>query len=148
MDSEELYSPETNEELIKVGTAKRLVKEPDYTYYLIIPVVYSKSENRYHRVLPDFLIPYKHYTTNTINRASDEDQDLDLYDFPSDSSRLRWIKLLKKKSDPFHSSSLSNSLHNILFRSTSGSVTPAVLLDWFSPGQLAGLMSHPIYKRL
>lgn len=56
--------------------------------------VYLDSKNKYHRALPDFLIPYKHYSVQTIESALDDDMDLDQYDNPSDSSRSRWESML------------------------------------------------------
>lgn len=141
-DSEVIISPLNGEELIRVGTAKRIVREPDYTYFLLIPVCYSPSENRYHRVLPDYLLPYKHYTLNTILRAVNDDQDLDLYDLPSDSSRSRWKKLnhslFKRKSDLKLSDSppsLSVSLHHDPSCVDTGYVSPV-------------LPNRPMHKRL
>lgn len=133
-----------------VGTVKRIVKEADRTYFLLIPVCYSPSENRYHRILPNFLVPYKHYTVETIKQAVNDDQDLDLHDLPSDSSRIRWKKLIDRRSEPKHSDSFSLSclLHVITFSVTDRSVTLSVIIHGFTPGELAGLLNQPIYKRL
>ena len=68
------------------GTVRRIVKESDNSFWLLIPVYYSGSEHRYHRVLPDYLVKFKHYTIQTITEAANDDQDLDQYDLPSDSS--------------------------------------------------------------
>lgn len=78
----------------KSGSAKRIFKEPDRSFFIWIPVFYSEDTHSYHRALPSFLVPYKHYTVNVIAAADAGHQDLDLYDLPSDSSRLRWKKCL------------------------------------------------------
>lgn len=82
------------------GTARRTVKEPGRKWYIWIPVYYSEAAHRYHRILPGFLLPYKHYTVNTIKASEDDHQDLDLYDLPSDSSRIRWHSWLISKAVP------------------------------------------------
>ena len=74
----------------QTGTARRIVREPDRSYFIWIPVYRSKATGRYHRVLPDFLIPYKHYTTIVVKASEEDDVDLDYYSLPSDSSRARW----------------------------------------------------------
>ena len=76
------------------GTARRIVKEPEKQWFIWVPVYYSEAAHRFHRVLPDFLLPYKHYTANTIKAAHENHQDLDLCDRPSDSSRIRWNQWL------------------------------------------------------
>ena len=72
------------------GTARRIIRDPDKTYYIWIPVYYSEEAHRYHRVLPDFVIPFKQYVSNVIRASVNNDPDLDLYNLPSDSSRIRW----------------------------------------------------------
>ena len=72
------------------GTARRIVREPDRHLFIWIPVYRSEATGRYHRVLPDFLIPYKHYTTNVVKASEEDDINLDYYSLPSDSSRIRW----------------------------------------------------------
>lgn len=52
--------------------------------------VYQYSDGSYHRAIPSFLAPYKHYSIQTIETALDLECDLDQYDLPSDSSRYRW----------------------------------------------------------
>ena len=154
-DSEAICHPDTGEVLKRVGTVRRIVREPDHTYFLLIPVCYSESEDKYHRVLPDFLRPYKHYNLSTICRAVNDDQDLDLYDLPSGSSRTRWKKLayalLERKSELKHTdspASLSKLLHHNSICATSDSVITEMHNHWFSPEELAGLLNHPIHKRL
>lgn len=92
--SEPVLCPETGTVMEKCGTVKRVVKEPGMKWYIWVPVYFSKATGRYYRVLPDFLLPYKHYTANTVKAAQENHQDLDLYDLPSDSSRLRWQRWL------------------------------------------------------
>ena len=52
------------------GTARRIIRDPDKTYYIWIPVYYSEEAHRYHRVLPDFVIPFKQYVSNVIRAYS------------------------------------------------------------------------------
>lgn len=78
----------------QVGTVRRIVREPDRIHFIWIPVIRCEEDGRYHRVLPDFLLPFKHYTVNTISAAVNDNADLDLYDLPSDSSRIRWKRSL------------------------------------------------------
>lgn len=89
--SKDVLCPDTGTVMKLSGTAKRIVREPDHTFYIWIPVYYSEQTGRYHRGLPDFLRPYKHYTLNTIMASLENHTDLDLHDLPSDSSRYRWL---------------------------------------------------------
>ena len=137
------------------GTARRIVKEPDHSYWLWIPVYYSESENRYHRVLPNFLVKFKHYTIQTITEAANDDQDLDQYDLPSDSSRKRWkdlaYALLNWKSDlklSDDSSSLPGALHTTPNSGFADHVKVGITIHRFSTAELGGLLNLSIYKRL
>ena len=91
-DIGEVFDPDTGEQMVYAGTARRIVKMPDLVYFLWILVYYSPSSGKYHRLLPDFLAPYKHYTVPTIDASASDDPDIDAYDKPSDSSRSRWKK--------------------------------------------------------
>ena len=93
--SEPVLDPETGLPMRFCGTARRCVKTPKGSYWIWIPVAVS-SNGRHHRVLPDFLVPYKHYSVQTIESALDNDLDLDRYSLPSDSSVYRWNKWLDK----------------------------------------------------
>lgn len=55
--SELVLDPETGLPMRFCGTARRSVKTPKDSYWIWIPVAVS-SNGRYHRVLPDFLVPY------------------------------------------------------------------------------------------
>ena len=71
------------------GTARRIVKSGTDIFYIWIPV-YIDSYHKYHRALPNFLLPYKHYTIETIMKAIHNDPDIDLFDLPCDSTIIRW----------------------------------------------------------
>ena len=71
------------------GTARRIVKSEKDTFYIWIPV-YIDSNHKYHRALPNFLLPYKHYILETIKMAIRNDPDIDLFDLPCDSTIMRW----------------------------------------------------------
>ena len=71
------------------GTARRIVKAGTDTFYIWIPV-YIDSDHKYHRALPNFLLPYKHYKLDTIKMAIRNDPDIDLFDLPCDSTIMRW----------------------------------------------------------
>jgi len=68
----------------------RIVKEPDRIWKIRIPVYRNVKMNCYHRGLPSFLLPYKHYTVQTIQTAIDHETVLDCFSLPCDSSRLAW----------------------------------------------------------
>lgn len=87
VSSEPVLCPVTGKPMVQVGTARRIVREADRFFYVWIPVYKGVS---YHRVLPSFLIPYKQYTADVIYAALSDDQDLDLFDLPADSTRSRW----------------------------------------------------------
>ena len=69
------------------GTARRIVKSGTDIFYIWIPV-YIDSYHKYHRALPNFLLPYKHYTIETIMKAIHNDPDIDLFDL--ETSLLYW----------------------------------------------------------
>ena len=141
--------------MVWVGTVKRIVRKPDQYYWLWIPIFYSESEKRYHRVLPAFLAAFKHYTVKTITDAVNDDQELDQYDLPSDSSRIRWKDLvpgllhrlseLKRSADP---SSLPVRLQSILSSGLIDLVEVDSTTHRFSTAELGSLLFLPIYKRL
>jgi hypothetical protein len=93
LSSEDVLCPDTGTPMRQCGTARRIVREPDHTFFIWIPVFYSPAADRYHRVLPDFLLPFKHYITNVLYASAHNPEDLDPYDLPSDSSRTRWCAL-------------------------------------------------------
>ena len=141
--------------MMYIGTVQRIVREGDRSYWLWIPVYYSVSENRYHRVLPDFLVKYKQYTIKTITDAVNDEQDLDLHNLPSDSSRIRWKNLIRqllqrkselKRSDD--SSSLPYGLQSIHFSGITSHVKVGSTIHRFSTAELGGLLYLSIHKRL
>ena len=89
-----VLSPKTGRPMKKAGTALRIVREQDgETYYIRIRIYFDEDNHEYHRALPAFLLPFKHYIREIIQASREEDPDLDLYDYPSDSSRLRWMTI-------------------------------------------------------
>lgn len=129
--SEEIRSPKSGEVMKLVGHARRTVKIPDHTEYLWIPIYYSPSNNRYHRALPDFLLPFKHYWVTAI---ADEinDQDPDRYSNPSDSTRSRWKKMaydLLRRLSEIKLSVLHSSLPESLRKYLSSSEIDPVNVD-------------------
>jgi hypothetical protein len=138
-----------------VGTAKRIVRKPDLSYWLWIPIYFSESDNTYHRILPDFLVPFKQYIAQTITDAANDNVDLDLYSLPSDSSRIRWKKLLYKllprksemeRSD--HSDSLPLKLHNNNINGSADNVSIGFVFHRFSTEEVACLLFLSTHKRL
>ena len=83
--SEPVLDPETGLPMRFCGTARRCVKTPKGSYWIWIPVAVSSN-----------VVPYKHYSVQTIESALDNDLDLDRYSLPSDSSVYRWNKWLDK----------------------------------------------------
>ena len=81
------------------GTARRIVREPDHTFYIWILVYYCETTGKYHRVLPDFLIGFVHHSVYTVLAAIEKNEDLDLYDYPSDITRMRWIGRFSNNQD-------------------------------------------------
>lgn len=82
--------PYTNESLSPCGTCSRIVKTPEDTFTIWIEV-YRDSKGKYHRALPDFLLPYKHYSIQTIESMLDDDDNLYGHsNIPSGSTEYRW----------------------------------------------------------
>ncbi len=114
-----------------------------------------ESENRYHRVLPNFLVKFKQYTIQTITDAVNDEQDLDLYDLPPDSSRNRWKDLayilLNRNSDlkqSDDSSSLPATLHIIPCSGINDNVKVGITIHRFSTAELGSLLNSDHHKRL
>lgn len=131
---------------------RRYLSGHDYDeekHWIWIPVYYSPSEHRYHRVLPDCLAKFKHYILNTIAMAVNHDNDLDQYSFPSDSSIRRWRKLacdlLRRKAELKHSVSsvsLPDPLHDH-FRSGCADIVDSVTVIYkFSAAELGRLLLY------
>lgn len=77
------------------GTARRIFREPEKTYYVWIPVYFSPETGRHHRVLPDFIVPFKHFISNVIKASVHNDHHIDKCSFPSDSTRIRWNEWIR-----------------------------------------------------
>lgn len=87
--SEPVIDPFNHEELNHFSIAERIVRTPTESYFIQI-YVYRFSDGSYHRALPSFLVPYKHYTSQSIESVLDMDLEIDNEDLPSDSSHYRW----------------------------------------------------------
>jgi len=64
-----------------------------------------------HRELPDFLSPYKHYTTDTIENVVDEVIDSEDFDYPSEATMIRWKEWISRNID-----NINGHLKSISFR--------------------------------
>ena len=68
---------------------KRIVKHyGGYKETIILNRMYCPRCRSVRRILPDYLLPYKHYDKN----IADIDLDNHFEDYPSDSTILRWKK--------------------------------------------------------
>ena len=83
--------------------------------------VYNPRCMRVHRMLPDFMVPYKQYSEETIAWVLDEAvscNDLDTEDFPSESTMKRWNQwLIRTYYSPIikcRTLHLSHSIHTVL----------------------------------
>lgn len=77
----------------KCRTVRRIVREPgNHIFYVWIPVYYCEETESYHRGIPNFLLPYKHYTVFTIKESIDNNVDIDLFNKPCDLTRYLWAK--------------------------------------------------------
>ncbi|MDR0287151.1 MAG: DUF6431 domain-containing protein [Clostridiales bacterium] len=78
-------------------TYPRKPKTADGTKFNIgIVQVYCESCDKTHAIIPDFLMPYKHYTTNTVETAVSS--DIGDIDCTADNSTIyRWHKQFKKR---------------------------------------------------
>lgn len=79
----------------QVGTVERIMKTPDTQCNIWIPVFCSKEEDgkkKYHRGLPEILVPYKHYDADTICKGIADHVNLDDKQLPCTSTLFRWRK--------------------------------------------------------
>ena len=134
-----------------VGTVRRIVRKPDDTYYIWIPVCCSKEGDHksYHRVIPDFLVPYKHYDAETISKGIADNAELDIASLPSDSSIYRWKKwicaLYKKLTDKLNSCTfdpLLQILRKINFRNSDNCVELVTVFYSLSFKELVDLIKE------
>lgn len=91
MSSVSVLDPYTGEPMKKCGTCRRIVRTPFGTFYVWIEV-YVDSQGHYHRALPDFLLPYKHFSVQTVEAALDNDKDLDMYNYSPCGTTVQYWK--------------------------------------------------------
>lgn len=72
---------------------KRIVKlDGGYKTTIILNRMYCPRCKQTKRILPDYLIPYKHYSKDVILKYLDVDINDYYGDYPSDWTILRWQK--------------------------------------------------------
>ena len=78
------------------STTKRIVKFPGGEKREIQIRVFTCC-GKYKRELPDYLVPFKHYTKDTIEEAVSKDisEDLRFEDFPCEMTIKRWKNVVK-----------------------------------------------------
>lgn len=86
--------------MIKYGTIKRVVKGKYGAKQIIkIQKVYCKFCNRYGRILPDDILPYKQYEKEIIEGVQEGLINADVLGFenyPSEKQMIRWKESHKK----------------------------------------------------
>jgi len=92
--------PECSEGLAYRDSVIRIFKvEGGNKNNLIIRRLQCCDCSRLHRELPDFLAPYKHYTTATIENVVDEVIDSGDYDYPCERTMMRWKDWILRNTD-------------------------------------------------
>ena len=78
------------------STTSRIVKFPGGRK-IKIQIRVLTCCGKYKRELPEWLVPYKHYTRDTIEHAIKEDisEDLLYEDYPCDMTIMRWRNFVK-----------------------------------------------------
>ena len=92
----EVRDPETNTPMKPYGFARRKFIEPHVesdprVFHVWVPVYVNPETGRHHRVLPDFLLPFKHYTVQSMEAVIEADEDTDICDYPCESTKRNWI---------------------------------------------------------
>ncbi len=82
--------PECNKLMQSHGRCRRHVHLPDGRTQLSLRVFFCDTCRRYHRELPDFLIPHKYHCAETV--ASTYDSDMSELDCDADDSTIRRLK--------------------------------------------------------
>lgn len=86
--------PLCGEELHKKGWVRRIVRtKQGEKYFVKLRRLFCNSCKKYHRELPDFLYPYKHYESEIINGVMERlitSNTLEFEDYPCEMTMTRW----------------------------------------------------------
>lgn len=81
-------------ELCKKGNVRRIVKTKNGKKYVVnLKRLFCNNCGKYHRELPDFLYPYKHYESEIINGVTEgliTSNTLEFEDYPCEMTMNRW----------------------------------------------------------
>ena len=104
--------PECSEELEYRDSVFRIFKvEGGKKNNLLIRRLQCCNCSRIHRELPDFLAPYKHYTTEVIENVVDEIINSSDFDYPCEKTMQRWKDWILKNKDR-----INGHLKSVAFR--------------------------------
>ena len=78
------------------GYIKRILRvEYGEKVFIKIPRYSCKKCGKWHRFIPDYIEPYKHYRKDILEGFRNDslgDMNIEYLDFPSDISKYRWKK--------------------------------------------------------
>ena len=122
--------PECNKLMQSHGRCRRHVHLPDGRTQLSLRVFFCDTCRRYHRELPDFLIPHKYHCAETVAAAYDSDMaELDCYAENSTIRRLKqWVADYLEMCDKIFREKESNHHHLPYVRDSINSSTTASIL--------------------
>lgn len=88
--------PYCHEVLAYYGRVKRIVKtEYGKTEWVYISRMVCTNCKTWHRMIPGYILPFKHYRASIINgfiSGEYSNMDLQFEDYPSESTVRRWIQ--------------------------------------------------------
>ena len=105
--------PECNRLMQSHGRCRRHVHLPDGRTQLSLRVFFCDTCRRYHRELPDFLIPHKYHCAETV--AATYDSDMAELDCDADDSTIRRLKQWVVDFLKVCSEVLKESVHHLPF---------------------------------
>lgn len=88
--------PNCNDKMQRRGFIKRLLRiEYGKKIFIKVPRYYCKNCNKWHRFIPDFVEPYKHYRKDILDNFRKNkfyEENIEFEDYPRDITKYRWNK--------------------------------------------------------
>lgn len=60
--------------------------------FIKIPRYSCKNCGKWHRFMPDYMVPYKHYRKDILEKCLQDTDELPYEDYPADITKYRWKK--------------------------------------------------------
>lgn len=76
------------------GFVKRIMRiEYGKKIFIKLPRYSCKRCGKWHRYIPDNIVPFKHYRKDIIDNVERLTEEINFEDYPSDITRYRWTRI-------------------------------------------------------